>query len=515
MGPNVLQFLIYLGAALALLVGAGVLATVWNYFLGPPFIRTLVNKYVARRKIAWIALVSVALCSALVLIVLSVMGGWLREFKRSYKTLSGDLVVSAQGQRGFANYEEMIAEIEKLPEVAGAIPIIRSVGIIEGYSGWRDYAGAVGIPMDRVQKVFRFADSLWFQQQRPALDGKPAPREPGFQLWNDIDYPAFARSSEEALKRPGMIVGAPVLGIYRDETGRLGGQDVDGLRRSWLRLTIVPDLGSIGSSTKIPAKTQQFWVVDLLRTQSQLHDNNVYVPFDVMQREMEMNAFEYQEIIDPIKGTTERRTEPARTSEIHINVKPGVDKVSLIPTIEAIIDRFARPNDFLNDNRVKTWEQQQARFLGAIEVEIAMTTALYVVVSAVAVLLIFCIFYAVVAEKLKDIGIVKSVGATNWHVTQVFLAYGAAVGFVGGAVGVGLGIAVVKNLVYIERFLSWLAGRKLWDPRTYALDLMPDHVDSTAAIVILITAIVASTLGAVLPAIRAGRLNPVEALRYE
>jgi lipoprotein-releasing system permease protein len=510
MGPLVLNILIGVGVALSALVGLGVLVTIYNYFFGPRFIRLLVNRYLVKRKIAWVALVSVALCAALVLIVLSVMGGWLREFKRSYKVLSGDLVVAPMGQWGFANYEQMIAEIEKLPDVAAAIPIIKSVSIIEAPAGWKDYGQAVGVPMDRVDRVFQFGPSLWFQQVQPKLDGLP-PRTPSFDRWGDIDLGA----RDDPNVTPGMIVGAPVLGIFKNRDGRLEGGNLDAVRRSWLRLTVVPDLGGVGSSTRIAAKTRQYQLIDVIRTQSQIHDNAVYVPFDVLQRELEMNASEYEEIVDPIRGTTEKRIEPARCSEIHINVKPGVDKLSVMPAINDIVDRLARRGDFFSTNYVQTWEQTQARFLGAIEFEITMTTALYVIVSAVAVLMIFCIFYAVVAEKLKDIGIVKSVGATSWHVTQVFLAYGAAVGFVGGAIGVGLGWAIVRNLNLIEMGLSWLMGRKLWDPRTYALDLMPDQVNTTAAWVILMTAVVAATIGAVVPAIRAGRLKPVEALRYE
>jgi lipoprotein-releasing system permease protein len=509
MGPVVLDILMVIGLILALLVGIGVAWTIGSYFFGPPFIRLLVNKYLARRKIAWIALASVALCSALVLIVLSVMGGWLNEFKRSYKKLSGDLVISAAGQAGFANYEEMIVEIEKLPEIAGAIPIIQTVGIIEAPAGWKDYVSAVGIPMDRVDRVFQFTESLWFQSMQPSLDGQPPPRKPGFERWTE---PGEAPSDE-----PGIIVGSPVLGIFKNKEGRLEGRNLALMRDSWLRLTVVPDLGEIGSGVTVPARTRQFPMVDAIRTQSQLHDNGVYVPFEVMQRELRMNAARFEEVVDPIKGTTVERIDPARTSEIHINVKPGVNKLAMIKPIDDIVKRVGRKMDFFDEDRsaVQTWEKKQERFLGAIEFEITLTTMLYVIVSIVAVLMIFCIFYAVVAEKLKDIGIVKSVGATGWHVTQVFLAYGAAVGFVGGLLGVGLGTLIIKNLNLIERVLSWLTGRDVWDPRTYALDLMPDRVDINAAYIILITAVVASTIGAVVPAMRAGRLKPVEALRYE
>jgi len=53
-----------------------------------------------------------------VLVVISVMGGWLRMFRESFHGLSGDIIISKQSLAGFPNYQEMIDEIEKLPEVA-------------------------------------------------------------------------------------------------------------------------------------------------------------------------------------------------------------------------------------------------------------------------------------------------------------------------------------------------------------------------------------------------------------
>ena len=74
----------------------------------------LTAKYLVKRRLAWVSLLAVALCVALVLIVLSVMGGWLEMFRSSFKSLTGDLIVSRESLSGFPYYEEMISEIEKL-----------------------------------------------------------------------------------------------------------------------------------------------------------------------------------------------------------------------------------------------------------------------------------------------------------------------------------------------------------------------------------------------------------------
>ena len=89
-------------------------------------------------------------------------------------------------------------------------------------------------------------------------------------------------------------------------------------------------------------------------------------------------------------------------------------------------------------SRCKRGRNSRRTFLKAIEHEIALTTTLFALISVVAVFMIFCIFYTIVAEKTRDIGILKAVGGSAWGVAQIFLTYGAAIGFVGG----GLGIAI-------------------------------------------------------------------------
>ncbi|HEX8323707.1 MAG TPA: hypothetical protein VF595_07305, partial [Tepidisphaeraceae bacterium] len=58
---------------------------VYQYVLGPRYIPVLVNKYLLKRRIAWVSLIAVMLCTAMVLVVISVMGGWLTMFKAKFR----------------------------------------------------------------------------------------------------------------------------------------------------------------------------------------------------------------------------------------------------------------------------------------------------------------------------------------------------------------------------------------------------------------------------------------------
>src|SRR5580765_3352595 len=86
-------------------------------FAGPRIVSHLMWKYLRRRRIAWWALLAVALCTTMVLVVISVMGGWLDMFEHSFQGLTGDIIVESSNDSlvGFPYYEEMIDRLVKQP----------------------------------------------------------------------------------------------------------------------------------------------------------------------------------------------------------------------------------------------------------------------------------------------------------------------------------------------------------------------------------------------------------------
>jgi lipoprotein-releasing system permease protein len=198
-------------------------------------------------------------------------------------------------------------------------------------------------------------------------------------------------------------------------------------------------------------------------------------------------------------------------------VKDGFDLNIVRSKVEKIVDD-ARQDHAISDEfplRVATWEQIQGNFIAAVEHEVVLTTALFGIISMVAVLLIFCIFYMIVLEKTKDIGVIKSVGATAGGILQLFLGYGLAIGVVGSGLGLTAAYLIVHNINELHAWLGREMGIVIWDPETYQFDKIPNNMNPATAAWIVAVAILSALLGALLPAIRAARMNPVEALRYE
>src|SRR3954462_10458916 len=89
----------------------------------------LILKYLRKRRIAWVSLIAVMLCTAMVLVVISVMGGWMRMFNESFHSISGDGIVHGRSDTGFPDYQLMIDQMKNLPEVKQAVPVARAVRI--------------------------------------------------------------------------------------------------------------------------------------------------------------------------------------------------------------------------------------------------------------------------------------------------------------------------------------------------------------------------------------------------
>ena len=137
-------------------------------------------------------------------------------------------------------------------------------------------------------------------------------------------------------------------------------------------------------------------------------------------------------------------------------------------------------------------------------------------ISMVAIVLVGCIFYMIVEKKTREIGILKAIGASGRGVTSLFVAYAGAVGVFGAVLGLILGSSFVWNINAIQDYLaSWNPSLRVWSPDVYSFDRIPEIVKSADAFWVGSVAIVSSMIGSLIPAIIAGRVWPVQALRYE
>ena len=147
--------------------------------------------------------------------------------------------------------------------------------------------------------------------------------------------------------------------------------------------------------------------------------------------------------------------------------------------------------------------------------ETAVLNVLLFLIIAVAGFGILAIFFMIVVEKTRDIGILKSLGATGRGVMSIFLGYGLSLGIVGAGVGMVSGLLFVKYINEIADLLGRVTGRPVFDPSIYYFHKIPALVERHTVAWIVLGAMAIAVLASILPAQRAARLHPVEALRYE
>src|SRR5690242_647363 len=140
----------------------------------------LILKYLRRRRIAWVSLIAVMLCTTMVLVVISVMGGWLDMFENSARGLTGDVVIKGNSLSGFPYYQQIIDRIEHDPQahVQAAAPEIFTYGVINVANMKTDGVHVVGVPLDKIGQVNAFPESLYRQYQKYVDEGKKPPAGP-------------------------------------------------------------------------------------------------------------------------------------------------------------------------------------------------------------------------------------------------------------------------------------------------------------------------------------------------
>jgi len=161
------------------------------------------------------------------------------------------------------------------------------------------------------------------------------------------------------------------------------------------------------------------------------------------------------------------------------------------------------------------WRQRNATFFSALQVERNVMFLILTLIVLVAAFNIASSLIMLVKDKGRDIGILRTMGASQGSIMRVFLITGAAIGVIGDLVGFLVGLAVCLNIESIRQFMSWLTNTELFSPELYFLSRLPADLDVGETTAVVVMALALSLLATLYPSWRAARLDPVEALRYE
>ena len=165
--------------------------------------------------------------------------------------------------------------------------------------------------------------------------------------------------------------------------------------------------------------------------------------------------------------------------------------------------------------QVIDWTQDNADYFRAIRIEKTMMSLILLLIVAVAAFNIVAMLVMVVTDKRTDIAILRTFGASPRRVMGIFLTQGLVIGWLGVALGVGLGLLLAFNVDTIVPFLQNTFGFQIFSSSVYYITTIPSIVRWSNVAVIGGAALALTAAATVYPAVRASRTAPAEALRYE
>ncbi|MEW6695625.1 MAG: lipoprotein-releasing ABC transporter permease subunit [Pseudomonadota bacterium] len=183
---------------------------------------------------------------------------------------------------------------------------------------------------------------------------------------------------------------------------------------------------------------------------------------------------------------------------------------------EVAIELAARLQPVLGSGVVvRDWTRANRTWFAAVQVEKRMMFIILTLIVAVAAFNLVSTLVMTVTDKRADIAILRTLGASPRSVMAIFVVQGAAVGVVGTALGLALGLGVALHIDTLVPALERLLGVHFLPQDIYLISRMPSDPQAADIVPIVVISLALAFVATLYPSWRASRLNPAEALRYE
>jgi lipoprotein-releasing system permease protein len=494
------------------------------------YIYMLWMRYLKSRRQAYICVVCVMLGVATLIVVNSVMSGFSTKLRQSLHNLQSDIVIeSTDPMYGFPiTTDAMMSHIQNSPvgdHVKAMAPTIETFAIMQYRINGRSYPRLihlVGVDPKFQSQLAGFSENLMQPERRTnpsfeldptarlqwemahpplqpmdllKLPPAPAPAQPDA---NQVELPALPGVPSKPQKKledlppidptpfvqnkPHGIIMGSALASYREPAK----DGVEAHDEFVLNRGDSVTIYTLGCEEFEPI-WDEFVICDFIQTgMSDFDSSTVFVSLDRLQRLRTMNG---------------------RSNTLQMRLKDPNE----IKYVKEMLQKIFPPSDF----RVSTWEDKQGVLLAAISVERGILNLLLFMIIGVAGFGILAIFSMIVTEKTRDIGILKSLGASGRGVWSIFLGYGLLLGLVGAGLGTVLGLLITANINGLEQWISRNTGQELFPRDVYYFKEIPTNVNAWQVLMIVAGAVFIAVIFSILPARKAARLKPVESLRFE
>jgi lipoprotein-releasing system permease protein len=167
------------------------------------------------------------------------------------------------------------------------------------------------------------------------------------------------------------------------------------------------------------------------------------------------------------------------------------------------------------DADIRDWTRSHANFFRAVQIEKRVMFIILTLIIAVAAFNIVSAQVMTVTDKLADIAILRTIGASPGSIMTIFIVQGALIGMIGTLIGVLGGIVLALNVGVVVPAIERVLNVQFLDKSVYYISELPSDLQRGDVVTIALIAMALALLATIYPAWRAARVNPAEALRYE
>jgi lipoprotein-releasing system permease protein len=168
------------------------------------------------------------------------------------------------------------------------------------------------------------------------------------------------------------------------------------------------------------------------------------------------------------------------------------------------------PNEF-----VYSWSDMNSSLFSALKVE---RNVMFIILSLIIIVAAFNIISGLtilVKNKTREIAILKSIGVLNKSIIKIFFLVGVIIGTSATIFGIFLGVTFSMYVENIRQFLSSVFNISLFPEEIYFLSTMPSEINPSSIFIISFCSIFITIIVSIFPALKAAKLDPIQALKYE
>lgn len=423
----------------------------YELFIGLRYLR-------AKRKQAFVSIITfisiagIFLGVAALIIVLAVMNGFETELRNRILGVNSHIVLMEYGS-SIKEYKEVMRQVGEVEGVVASTPFIYSQAMLRR---GQSLSGVVlrGLSTESSKKVINLG-----KMKEGSVDSLSEKGRKKIQLKADV------------ASFPGIVIGKELarnLGVILFDT-----------------VSLLSPMGVATPMGLVP-RMKKFLVVGIFDSGFYEYDSSLaFLSLKECQKFLNMD--------DIVTGIEIKVTDIYKAKEI----------------AESIENKLGHPY------WARNWMQMNKNLFSALKLEKRVMFIILSLIVLVAAFNIICTLIMVVMGKNRDIAILKSMGATAKGIMKIFILQGVVIGAIGTILGSIFGLTVALNLEKISLYIEKLFGFRILPQDVYYLSELPSQVNYGDVLIIVVGTMLICFLSTIYPSLRASRLDPTEALRYE